>query len=50
MLALLLRRLAGKGRKAVEQSVGDGACMKQVFDRPQHSSVLHKNTLSRLIY
>jgi hypothetical protein len=49
-LTLLFSRLAFKGRKAVEESVRDGACMKQVLDGTQHGAVLFRNRLSGLIY
>jgi hypothetical protein len=49
-LTLLFSRLAFKGRKAVEESVRDGACVKQVLDGTQHGAVLFRNSASGLIY
>ena len=38
------------GRMAVEESVRDGACIKQVLDGTQHGSVVYRNSLSGLTY
>jgi hypothetical protein len=35
---------------AVEESVRDGACMKQVLDGTQKGAVLFRNSLSGLTY
>ena len=35
---------------AAEESVRDGACMKQVLDGTQHGAVLFRNSLSGLTY
>jgi hypothetical protein len=46
--ALLLNRLAGHDREAVEESVGDGTCVKQVLYGAQRGFGLHRESLSRL--
>jgi hypothetical protein len=50
MMTLLFSHLAFQGRKAVEENVDDGACMKQVLDGTQHGAVLLPNSLLGLTY